>query len=60
MPPKSLQMGFEMTQVKAVVYQKMKSNDPSDRDFDPTDIELHYWVVEAKTSEEAIKILERR
>lgn len=34
--------------MKAAIYQKMKSEDPSDRLVDPTDIELHYWLVEAK------------
>lgn len=46
--------------MKAAIYQKMKSEDPSDRNFDPTDIELHYWLVEAKTNTEAIEILEKR
>lgn len=46
--------------MKAAIYQKMKSTDPSDRHFDPTDIELHYWTVEAKTNTEAIALLEKR
>lgn len=46
--------------MKAAIYQKMKSEDPSDRHFDPTDIELHCWTVEAQSKTEAIAILEKR
>lgn len=46
--------------MKAAVYQKIKCSDPSDQNFDPTDIELHYWVVKSETEDEALSILERR
>lgn len=46
--------------MKAVIYQKMNYLDLSDPKFNPFDIELHYWTVEAETDETALELLERR